>query len=113
MPIINPFYFYLIDLCGTLKDIGIIVGFIFLILGLIFAIFSWADKTKNPFSKILIILGTISLLIGVVIPSKKTAEKMLVAKYVTYENYENGNQEVKEIVDYIFEKIEKDKESDN
>ena len=111
-PIINPFYFYLIELCGAIKTVAIIV-LVFSLVVVTFGILSFeidGDKTMRRVEKIAVIIGAICVLLIIAIPSEKTAEKMLIAKYVTYENYDKGKQEVKEIVDYIFEKVEESKE---
>ena len=111
-PIINPFYFYLIEVCGTIREVAFFAGGGAVVLGAIFLFIAWTegeDEFKNAMKKFFI-AGAITLIIGLIIPSQKTAEKMLIAKYVTYENYDKGKQEVKEIVDYIFEKVEESKE---
>lgn len=48
----------------------------------------------------------------VVIPSEETMYKMLVAQYVTYENVDKATESIKEGVDYIFKKLDKEDKKD-
>lgn len=45
----------------------------------------------------------------IAIPSKETIYKMLVSKYVTYENIDKATDTIKDGVDYIFEKLDGNK----
>ena len=51
-----------------------------------------------------IVTGTFNL----IIPSQKTMYTMLVANFVTYENVETATESIKDSVDYIFEKLNKE-----
>ena len=113
MSIVDTKYFYWIEVAGTIKTIGfalIIFGSISLIMSI--AVLVVLEDTDDEFyKKVKLIAKSIGVLIiistslVIFIPSQKTAEKMLIAKYVTYENVEAGKEEVKELVDYIFEKL--------
>lgn len=108
--IINPFYFYLSDLCGAINIACLLCGFFSMLAGSIFLL-AFTDEDEKTIQKNgmkAIIIGAFIIVIGIITPSKETVERMIIAKYVTYENYEKGKEEVKEIVDYIFEKFEEE-----
>lgn len=48
------------------------------------------------------------LKVYIVTPSEETMYKMLVAQYVTYENVDKVTESIKEGVDYIFKKLNKE-----
>ena len=105
--IINPFYFYLVEIFGMLDFVAIFCGIVFLLISTFACSFYYSEhECTPPFFKKFIIAGAISLFVGILIPSQTTVEKMLIARYVTIENYEHGKKEVKEIIDYIFDKFE-------
>ena len=110
-PIINPLWFYLIDVLaffgGTARFIGIaliamtVLGAIF-ILDRLSEIETWF-KSKT-FKKIMI-LATIMLIIGMLIPAEETAYKMLIASLVTPDNIAATGGAVQDIVDYIINSV--------
>ena len=119
MQIINPLVFYLIELLNDIDTIlGIfIVIFISLLIILIIMYFSCYDfydkdddiiKSTKSWIKRSIIGLIITGLFVTVIPTKETMYQMLVANYVTYENVENASDIIKDSVDYIFEKLDKE-----
>lgn len=97
--IINPWIFYFISLSDTLKwAFGIFV--IIAIIGLLYVY----DECKNvKLAKKVFIIGCISLVICLFLPSKDTCYKMLIASQVTTENIENAKETVKDVADYIIE----------
>lgn len=121
MSVINPWLFYVIDLLGKLREMAIIVFWIivatFFLVG--FAAFlegeNWEDKTILKLKKGLklsIIPIVITSVMYVAIPSKDVMYKMLVSKYVTYENIDKATNTIKDGVDYIFEKLDGGKDKD-
>lgn len=119
MPVISPWLFYIIDLLDKLREMTIIVFWIivaaFFLVG--FAAFlegeNWEDKTILKLKKGLklsIIPIAITSVMYIAIPSKETIYKMLVSKYVTYENIDKVTDTIKDGVDYIFEKLDGNKE---
>ena len=95
--IINPWIFYLISLSDTLKwatGILAIIAFI--------GVWIFYDE-KNKYAKRCFIVGCISLVICLFLPSKDICYKMLIASQVTTENIENAKETVKDVVDYIIE----------
>lgn len=95
--IINPWMFYLISLSDTLKwTTGILT--IIAIIG----VFMFCDQ-DDKYTKRCFIVGCISLVICLFLPSKDTCYKMLIASQVTTENIENAKETVKDVADYIIE----------
>lgn len=121
MPVINPWLFCVIELLGNLKFAAGVVCFISVFL-LVAALFIYGMETDGCYpnesllkgckkiSKISIISLIISSIMCIAIPSKDTMYKMLVAKYVTYENIDKATDTIKDGVDYIFDKLDGDKE---
>ena len=117
-PIINPWIFYLMHLINGLHIVSIICTAIFaiLLLGIVlFLFFFWEENededdgffkhTKKSFKPTLIFL-IISLSIFIITPDKKTTYTMLIANYITENNIEAGKEEVKEIIDYVVDKLD-------
>ena len=108
---INPLWFYFISIAENLSFLmGVLAlisfGFIF-----IYCFFGLIDKDLSPMESLegkrsLIIIFIISTILAIFIPSKETCEEMLIASCVTHENVDYAENEVKELVDYIFEKVE-------
>ena len=107
MPIINPFWFYLIDVLGNLKDIsGSLVLILFAVLVVLFL--SWLIDVEKDISKWLkysLIVTFLCIGVNIVIPSEKTMYTMMVANVVTYENVEKATDAISESVDYILDKF--------
>lgn len=106
-PIINPMWIYLISFLGAIKAILGILSLIIIYFLLEIYKYQFREILKNHLGKIIIaiILG----LLGIFIPTEKTATKMIIAKYVTLDNVLKGKKEVKNTIDYIFEKIKEKK----
>lgn len=97
---INPWIFYLISLSDTLKwATGILAGVAFI------GVFIFYDE-NSKYAKRCFIVGCISLVICLFLPSKDICYKMLIASQVTTENIENAKETVKDVVDYIIEATE-------
>ncbi len=125
-PIINPWIIYLISLCGNMKTLSIIaiciMVMVVIIVGLCWAFeeYDCCDEederaVRQYFSKWLKI-PTIVLICGLVfslvLPTEKTCYTMLVSSQLTEENIHNVGDNAKEVVDYIFEKIQKVQSAD-
>ena len=118
MPVISPRLFYIIDLLDKLREMtnysildhcsGIfLVGF-----AAFLEVENWEDKTILKLKKGLklsIIPIVITSVMYIAIPSEETVYKMLVSKYVTYENIDKATDTIKDGVDYIFEKLDGNK----
>lgn len=126
MPIINPWTFYLIDILSNLKGVSRFATFITVFVLIFIAIITAYLKVQDfyygsennievigiltRFFKKLLIVACIAISVFIVTPSEETMYKMLVAQYVTYENVDKATESIKEGVDYIFNKLEKNNE---
>jgi len=95
--IINPWIFYFISFSDTLKW----ALCIFAIIAIIASLLMYEEDVE--LAKRAFIVGCVSIIIWLFIPSKDTCYKMLVASQVTTENIENAKETVKDVVDYIIE----------
>ena len=122
-PIINPLWIYLINVANNLQDLCVALT-IFSGAGLLIGCvlyFIWrqdsysstyeedvkADKVYQRILKRVAIILTISSLFVTLVPSEKVMYTMLVANYVTEENIEITTNALTNMVDYIFEKVDK------
>lgn len=121
MSVIGPWLFYIIDLLDKLREVAIIVFWITVVTILITGFFVllegeyWEDEIIQKLKKALklsVIPIVISSVMYVAIPSKDVMYKMLVSKYVTYENIDKATNTIKDGVDYIFEKLDGGKDKD-
>lgn len=118
-PIINPMYFYLIDLFTNLKSVTDLIMFILALLFLIallfisFEVIDFDEGDEKEFlkaSKKYVLIPLMVLLpLNTLIPSKETMTKMVIAQFITPDNYEFAKGELTDLIDYIFDKIEGDK----
>ena len=124
-PIINPMWFYWIDVLGNIKTWIEIMAFIFFV-PIIFlmvktlpeyfenknsyrGISEESEKEYKMFFKITkrVITGVaILFLLSIAIPKEETFYKMMVAKYATSDNIDVVLEKITEGVDYIFDKID-------
>lgn len=121
MLVISPWLFYIIDLLDKLREVAIIVFWIIVVTIFITGFIAllegeyWEDKIIQKLKKALklsVIPIVISSVMYVAIPSKDVMYKMLVSKYVTYENIDKATNTIKDGVDYIFEKLDGSKDKD-
>lgn len=121
MSVISPWLFYVIDLLDKLREVAIIVFWIIVVTIFITGFIAllegeyWEDKIIQKLKKALklsVIPIVISSVMYVAIPSKDVMYKMLVSKYVTYENIDKATNTIKDGVDYIFEKLDGGKDKD-
>lgn len=126
MAIINPWIFYLIDVLSTLKHNSAIIAGVSILAFCATCLIAAIAKSESHYDddsarlaalsfkalkKILIVI-CVSAGIYTVTPSEETMYKMLVAQYVTYENVDKATESIKEGVDYIFKKLNKEDKKD-
>ena len=126
MAIINPWIFYLIDVLSTLKHNSAIIAGVSILAFCGTCLIAAIAKSESHYDddsarlaalsvkalkKILIVI-CVSAGIYTVTPSEETMYKMLVAQYVTYENVDKATESIKEGVDYIFKKLNKEDKKD-
>lgn len=122
MPIINPSYFYWLEVLSNLKGVLNTINVIsIIIIGvLLVALFTIPfagilddddEMFKNipkKLTKWMIITLTCCVVVNTVnvfVPTKETMIQMLISKNATYENVDNITQAIKDTSDYIFDKL--------
>lgn len=115
-PYIDPWFFYWTSVLNGAKILLIVIGCLCAgaagIMGLValangFDIEDYKENIKmirKPLITVLVI-GLVSVAVSVVLPTEETMIKMLVAKAITPDNVSNGIEAIKEVVDYIFQKM--------
>jgi H+/Cl- antiporter ClcA len=129
-PIINPMIFYWISVVSNLFfALGFLIfcGIVIILLGIFlffinrenYSLWDYSEESKNKSLqnmnrwkniciKTMIITAIISIVM-VFTPSKDTMIQMLIAKNITTDNVKLMKGEIKNTVDYIFEKINSNK----
>lgn len=123
--IINPWFFYFVNLLGSFWTLISIVLFLAIIGAVGFSVwwlmeayvsdFFVHDDKETPFAnfckkiiKVSVIVTIISAVLMVAVPSEETVNKMMISSFITKENIEKAKEGAKEgakeIVDYIAEK---------
>ena len=110
--IINPAWFYWIEVADTIKAISIVAIVVLLIACVVLAIIAGMDRALGDYTeakahlavcaKCLIFLAIFTL-VCIFVPSKKTLMEMQIAKLATRGNVDLTIEKVKEIVDYIID----------
>lgn len=114
--IINPWWFYLVQVCGTVKFVLFCFGFILFGAGVILLIltvndiYDWGvfDKYDKEILKLLkraVIVGAAMLTIGILLPSEETLIKMQVAKFGTHSNAEKVLKVIDKKTDALIDAI--------
>lgn len=111
-PIINPWLFYLVDVIDSFRFTIFLLLILFTLIFGVHAIIennNEEDEVKaiKAIKKMSIVV-TLGLTISAFIPSKKTCYKMMIASQVTDNNIQKAEDVIKDSVDYIFEKINKE-----
>lgn len=109
MPIVNPMYLYLIEVLHNLDVINniifVVLAFITLVTGVMYIIDDYAREELKPHKGKMIALFAAFLISGVVavlVPTKDTMYKMLIASYVTTDNIQIVNDAIKvNLQDYL------------
>lgn len=111
--IINPWIIYLIDRADAIQLLFAVLT-AFATVALIFLIPIFLDQDEFEYyvpmakkvGKISGVILTFSVIFLMLFPNSQTITKMVVASYVTEENVEKAKEQIVEIVDYIFEKVD-------
>lgn len=109
-PIINPWLFYTAGISSKLHFVLIILMAIFGIIFLFFFLDGVTEGTDESVKKAKITFNIFlaTLIAFTFIPSKETCYKMMISSQVTEENVKKAEDVIKDSVDYIFEKINKE-----
>lgn len=121
MHIINPWVFYLADICDSAVLVGAISGGILVVVGLCLlavGIYSIHDGTEFnnenevktgkqtlKYMKTTLIVAGIMIGAAILIPSKETIYKMMLADVATYENVDLTAESIEEAFDHIIDKL--------
>lgn len=118
---INPIWFYLVSVSESLKFLFTAIAIVGAVMGLGIYVCYTIDMDEEEATedvesmrrrgKRIILCAMVSVILAIFIPSEKVCIEMLIASQVTRENAEVTVNEVKEVVDYVIDKIN-DKEKD-
>ena len=113
--IINPMWFYWIEVADTIKEISIGAMFVLLISAIIILAATssiddeferkYAAKTKRNVMVLCLIGLAVSALVCIIVPSRDTLISMQIAKLATHDNINLTADKIKEIVDYIISAV--------
>lgn len=114
--IINPLYFYLMDITNKLNNILLalsVLGTVYIIITFVIALccildgdIEFSSFLKTAKFKVAVVVTLIIFALNAFIPSEDACEKMLIASFVTTDNIDATEEKTKEIIDYIFDKFE-------
>lgn len=129
MHIINPWVFYLADICDSAALVGAVSGGILTMVGLCLlavGIYSIHDGTEFnnenevktgkqtlKYMKTTLIVAGILIGAAILIPSKETIYKMMLADVATYENVDLTAESIEEAFDHIIDKLGELKKNSN
>ena len=114
--IINPWWFYLVQMCGTFKCMFYIFGAIIIFIGTVLFVGKYievvfyesdCDSDKKMFARLkrACIIGVIVFILGALIPTEDTLIKMQIAKFGTYTNAEKVLKVIDEKTDALIKAI--------
>ena len=111
--IINPMWFYWVDVLDGLESIIVILAYLIgvggFIGGLIYCADNYIDDEEKPrvirWVKIWAVTISVLILLTVLIPSKETMIQMQLAKFGTYENVGHVIETIQDATDYILEHL--------
>ena len=105
MYLINPWWFYLIGVAEAIQTFFMIIGALGGIIMVVLAFILLDEMGSVPkICKLTIILFTIMIFIGTLIPNKETCYSMAIASVATTENLDYAAEVGKNVIDYITEK---------
>ena len=105
--IINPSFFYWANVVNGLVTVMIIISIAGILASILWIASLWEDCKKPTKAIVTLVLSLLVGVAAVFIPSKKTMIEMEIARNATKSNVIEMKKDVKDIVDYVFEKIEK------
>ena len=109
--IINPLWFYLINVSSNLQIVcGVIACFALIIILISILMYPILEDMGTEFKGLrtkLVIIGIVCTFIGILAPSKETCYQMMVVSLVTKENIKITAEAGKETIDYIVDSIDK------
>lgn len=97
--IINPWFFYIMQLSDGFRKCLVTVGIIDVIIGIMIFIDNYTSHIRIP-TKRWFAIGVVSLLISQLMPSKDTLLLMKASEFVTYDNVQFTVDTFKSAIDY-------------
>lgn len=108
--IISPWLFYAVEIASD-AELVLFIAVMCFVAAFVFMLFLCDEDAKfGRFLKPLFAGLVVSVVLLTVIPSEETIYKMVAADFVTYENVEKGGEAIKEMFDYVVDKV---KENDD
>lgn len=118
--IVDPMWFYWLQVLNNLSIFCMAVGAsgcAIAMLGIIYTMmqFDGMLKIESEYKKYsqtmkklkkFVIIFAIMFICGLIIPNKETMIQMKIAEYTTYDNLNAATDKIKEITDYIVEKMQ-------
>ena len=117
-PIINPWLFYIVDVIDNFKSacfillLIIAIGFgatVIIVIGEDVEGVELDEVKVIKTLKRMVVVGVLLMTFNMLLPSKETCYKMMIASQITDNNIQKAEDTIKESVDYIFEKINEGK----
>lgn len=108
---INPIWIYWMNASNTLRFVLGLISCIGIVLYIGYTVcnvdFDDDDEVKSHFkkSRAVIILLMVSTILAIFLPTKRTCQEMVVASIVTHENVEAAGEGVKEVFDYVIDRL--------
>lgn len=111
---INPIWFYIMQVSDYFRVMSFVCALLIIGIGSFLYYVYYDDGEEDtelrPKGRKFILAGIILIIIAALCPSEKTCLRMIVASQVTKENVSSAKEEIYDIVDYIDEKLNDDKE---
>lgn len=104
--IINPSFFYWANVVDGLIVVMIIISLVGIMASIAWAASLWEDDKSIKKAIVTLVIAILVGVSAVFIPSKKTMIEMEIARNATKSNVMEMKKDVKDIADYVFEKIE-------
>ena len=105
--IINPSFFYWANVVNALIAVMIIVSIAGIIASVLWIVSLWEDEKKTKKAIVTLVIAILVGVTAIFIPSKEAMIEMEIARNATKSNVMEMKKDVKDIADYVFEKIEK------
>lgn len=120
--IISPWWFYLVQVCGMLREALCVIGAMFLFIGAVLWLWKYfdvyeyksicdSDKKLLAQSRRICIIGAVVIILGALMPAEDTLIKMQIAKFGTYSNAEKALEVIDEKTDALIDAIGNEKDN--
>ena len=115
-PIINPWWFYIVDVIGNFKT-ACLALLLLTVLGFGATTVIKYGEAEDELDEVTVIkslkkmaiVAALLITFDMFLPSKKTCYQMMIASQITDNNIQKAEDVIKDSVDYIFEKINEGK----